>query len=82
MGEEAESRVSVWPILILTMMVYYGVAPFWVVALIGIWYFSLRYLEETGHLDNWNFDRVLGIILMARTNRGKSVLEYVSRNRK
>ena len=45
MGEEAESRVSVWPILILTMMVYYGVAPFWVVALIGIWYFSLRYLE-------------------------------------
>ena len=82
MGEEAESRVSGWPILILTMMVYYGVAPFWVVALIGIWYFSLRYLEETGHLDNWNFDRVLGIILMARTNRGKSVLEYVSRNRK
>ena len=82
MGEEAESRVSVWPILILTMMVYYSVAPFWLVALIGIWYFSLRYLEEAGHLERWNSDRVLGIILMARTNRGKSILEYVSRNRK
>lgn len=82
MGEEGESRISVWPILILTMMVYYSVAPFWIVALIGIWYFSLRYLEEAGHLERWNFDRVLGIILMARTSRGKSLLEYVSRNRK
>jgi|TARA_B100001250_G_scaffold2266_3_gene1992 membrane-associated protease RseP (regulator of RpoE activity) len=82
MDEEGERRVSVVPILILIMLVYYGVAPFWLVASIGIWYYSLNYLEESGHLDSWNFDRVLGIILMARTKRGKSLLEYVSRNRK
>jgi len=82
MDEEGGHRVSVIPILILIMLVYYGVAPFWLVASIGIWYYSLNYLEEGGHLDSWNFDRVLGIILMARTNRGKSLLEYVSRNRK
>ena len=82
MDEGGERRGSVIPILILIMLIYYGVAPFWLVASIGIWYYSLGYLEESGHLDSWNFDRVLGIILMARTNRGKSLLEYVSKNRK
>ena len=54
----------------------------WIIVIIATWYFGLVYLERIGVLDNWNATRVLGIILMIRTGRGKVALEQVSRPRK
>ena len=59
-----------------------GWLDLWIIVIIATWYFGLVYLERIGVLDNWNATRVLGIILMIRTGRGKVALEQVSRPRK
>jgi len=59
-----------------------GFAPIWAVGIIAAWYFGLLYLEQNGTLDRWNATRVLGMILMVRTGRGKVALEKMARPRR
>ena len=68
------------PVLLLLLLYLLGVPPF-VVGLIVAWYAILLYSENMGGLDRINATRVLGIILMLRTNRGKRVLDAISKNR-
>ncbi len=59
-----------------------GWLPIWAAGLLIGWYFSMRLLEDNGTLDRWNATRVLGIILMLRTGRGKVALETLARPRR
>ncbi len=54
----------------------------WSVLGIVVWYILLKRLEAQGILDQWDATRVLGIILMVRTNRGQKVLDAISKPRK
>ena len=50
---------------------------------IFLWYFLLRYWENSGKLDEWNASRVFfGMVLMIRTPKGKKTLEKISKPRK
>ena len=44
--------------------------------------FLIRILEKEGYLEKWNATKVLGFILMIRTNKGQKILEKISRPRK
>ena len=80
-----ERGLNLNQILFLGLLGWAGIrgwAPLWVIIVIACWYFSLVYLELNGTLDKWNATRVLGIILMLRTGRGKVALEQFSRPRK
>tara|TARA_S200000501_G_scaffold175183_2_gene164821 strand:+ start:1060 stop:2592 length:1533 start_codon:yes stop_codon:yes gene_type:complete len=44
--------------------------------------FFIRILEKEGYLERWNATKVLGFILMIRTNKGQKILETISRPRK
>ncbi len=80
-----ERGLNLNQILFLGLLGWAGIrgwAPLWVIIVIACWYFSLVYLEFNGTLDKWNATRVLGIILMLRTGRGKVALEQFSRPRK
>lgn len=69
-------------LLILVTAAMQGWAPVWAIGLLIGWYFGLIHLEENGTLDRWNATRLLGIILMLRTGRGKVALERLARPRK
>ena len=47
-----------------------------------LWYITILFLDRKGYLDEWNCSRVLGIILMIRTSKGKKVAEYMARPRR
>ena len=69
-----------WLILIATgMCLFYG-SYFIAVILLNL--FALNILEKKGFLDQWNATKVLGFILMIRTNRGQKILEKISQPRK
>ena len=82
MDGEAGGKIPVYPILILSIILVYGILPLWTIIALSGWYLLVLYLEDNGHLDRWNFERVLGIVLMIRTTRGRGFLEYISKNRK
>ncbi|DAC43911.1 MAG TPA: hypothetical protein HA315_02720 [Candidatus Thalassarchaeaceae archaeon] len=82
MDGEAGGKIPVYPILILSILLVYGILPLWTIIALSGWYLLVLYLEDNGHLDRWNFERVLGIVLMIRTTRGRGFLEYISKNRK
>ena len=82
MGREAGSKIPVYPILILSILLVYGILPLWAIIALSGWYLFVLYLEDYGYLDRWNFERVLGIVLMIRTSRGRGFLEYISKNRR
>ena len=82
MDGEAGVKISIYPILILSILLIYGILPLWAVVALSGWYLSLLYLEDYGYLEMWNLERVLGIVLMIRTSRGRVFLEYISKNRK
>ena len=80
-----ERGLSLNQILFVGLLAWAGVrgwAPIWALVLIAAWYFSLVYLEQTGTLDKWNATRVLGIILMLRTGKGKIALEQLAKPRR
>ena len=54
----------------------------WSILIIVGWYYLLKQLETNGTLDKWNASRVLGILLMIRTERGQKVLDFISKPRK
>ena len=47
-----------------------------------LWYISILFLDRTGYLERWNCTRVLGIILMIRTNKGKDTADFIARPRR
>ena len=77
MDGEAGVKIPIYPILILSILLLYGILPLWAVIALSGWYLSLLYLEEYGYLEMWNLERVLGIVLMIRTSRGRVFLEYI-----
>ena len=80
-----EPRLGLNQILFLAILAWIamrGFAPLWAVGIIAAWYFGLLYLEQNGTLDRWNATRVLGMILMVRTGRGKIALEKMARPRR
>jgi len=80
-----ERGLSLNQILFLGLLAWAGVrgwAPIWALAIITGWYFALVYLEQNGTLDRWNATRVLGIILMLRTGKGKIALEHLAKPRR
>ena len=81
MQEEGQSRSYLIPLLLLYLLYSLGM-PLWGVAVAGLWYFGLLYLEDSGSLDKLGVSRVLGIVLMIRTRHGQDVLEKISRNRR
>jgi len=82
MRREERGRVSfLLPMLLLYTLYLLG-APLFLLVLIGAWYVALVTLESMGSLDRMDATRLLGIILMLRTGRGRRVLDRISRNRR
>ena len=81
MQEERRSRSYLFPLLLLYLLYYLGM-PLWGVAVSGLWYIGLLYLEDNGSLDKLGVSRMLGIVLMIRTRHGQGLLEKISRNRR
>ena len=81
MSEEPRVRRSfLLPIVTLYLLYILGMPPL-LVFFLAFWYYALIYSEEMGYLDRFNATRVLGIILMLRTNRGKKALNFISRRK-
>ena len=47
-----------------------------------LWYISILFLDRNGYLEMWDCSRVLGIILMIRTNKGKETADFIARPRR
>ena len=47
-----------------------------------LWYISILFLDRNGYLERWDCSRVLGIILMIRTNKGKETADFIARPRR
>ena len=56
--------------------------PSWGVIIMIIWYTTLIILENNGILDKWDATRMLGFILMVRTNKGRIILDKLSKYRR
>jgi hypothetical protein len=56
--------------------------PIWGVIIMIIWYITLIILENNGILDEWDATRMLGFILMVRTNKGRIILDKLSKYRR
>jgi len=50
--------------------------------LILVWYVLLRIWEKNGVLDRWNASRVFGVVLMVRSSKGLTTLDYVAKPRR
>lgn len=53
----------------------------WAFGVLGLWVLILSQLERRGILDKWNATRVLGGLLMLRSNRGQDTIERVAKPR-
>ena len=78
--EEGTSRSRELIFIVIASII--AIQIHWSVLGIVVWYILLKRLEAQGILDQWDATRVLGIILMVRTNRGQKVLDTISKPRK
>ena len=69
-------------VLVLAALTLNGFLSPTVGILLTVWYIAIVYLDSVGILDRWNCTRVLGIILMIRTSKGKEVAESLARPRR
>tara|TARA_B100000214_G_scaffold158729_1_gene113938 strand:- start:1280 stop:2776 length:1497 start_codon:yes stop_codon:yes gene_type:complete len=53
----------------------------WAFGALGLWVLVLGQFERRGILDKWNATRVLGGLLMLRSNRGQETIEKVAKPR-
>ena len=51
MEGEGGVKIPIYPILIFTMLLIFGILPFWAVVALGGWYILALYLEESGFLE-------------------------------
>ena len=83
MQEEVDAGPSRYVRLIFLIIAgILAVQIHWSILIIVGWYYLLKQLETNGILDKWNASRVLGILLMIRTERGQKVLDFISKPRK
>ena len=80
-GEDASFTSHLLPMISIYFFYMLGL-PIWGVIIMIIWYTTLIYLENNGILDQWNATRMLGFILMIRTNKGRIFLDKLSKYRK
>ena len=80
-GEDASLMSHLLPMISIYFFYMLGL-PIWGVIIMIIWYTTLIYLENNGILDEWNATRMLGFILMIRTNKGRIILDKLSKYRK
>ena len=80
-GEDASLTSHLLPMISIYFFYMLGL-PIWGVIIMIIWYTTLIYLENNGILDEWNATRMLGFILMIRTNKGRIILDKLSKYRK
>lgn len=66
----------------IALLTLNGVFSVFIGFMLSMWYVSIIILEYRGVLDKWNSTRVLGLILMIRTNRGKKAAEWIARPRR
>nr|AIF05949.1 peptidase M50 [uncultured marine group II/III euryarchaeote KM3_189_C01] len=78
--EEGTSRSRELIFIVIASII--AIQIHWSVLGIVVWYILLKRLEAQGILDQWDATRVLGVILMVRTNRGQKVLDTISKPRK
>jgi Zn-dependent protease len=76
--EDVSLMKHLFPMISVYFLYILGL-PLWGVVIMIIWYTSLVYLENNGTLDDWNATRMLGFILMIRTNKGRVFLDKISR---
>ncbi|MEC7544920.1 MAG: hypothetical protein VYE51_05595, partial [Candidatus Thermoplasmatota archaeon] len=69
-----------WIFFVLSMIAIFSDNILLGVLILNI--FLIRILEKEGYLEKWNATKVLGFILMIRTNKGQKILEKISRPRK
>jgi len=79
-GDAGKSRYLRFMVLVIAGIL--AVQIHWSILLLVGWYFILKQMETNGMLDKWNASRVLGILLMVRTERGQRALEFISKPRK
>ena len=79
-GDAGKSRYLRFMILVIAGIL--AVQIHWSILLLVGWYFILKQMETNGMLDKWNASRVLGVLLMVRTERGQKALEFISKPRK
>jgi len=78
--EEGTSRSRELIFIVIASII--AIQIHWSVLGIVVWYLLLKRLEAQGTLDNWDATRVLGVVLMVRTNRGQKVLDAISKPQK
>ena len=78
--EEGTSRSRELIFIVIASII--AIQIHWSILGIVVWYILLKRLEAQGILDQWDATRVLGVILMVRTNRGQKVLDTISKPRK
>ncbi|MDP7312076.1 MAG: site-2 protease family protein [Candidatus Thalassarchaeaceae archaeon] len=79
-GGAGKSRYFRFMILVIAGIL--AVQIHWSILLLVGWYFILKQMETNGTLDKWNASRVLGVLLMIRTERGQRALDFISTPRK
>ena len=79
-AEETPSRFRELTFIVIACII--AIQIHWSILGIVVWYLLLKRLEAQGILDKWDATRVLGAILMVRTNRGQKILDKISKPRK
>ena len=79
--EESSMMSHLLPILSVYLFYMLGLPISGVIVMIT-WYSIIVYLEGNGKLDDWNATRMLGFVLMIRTNKGRTFLDKISKYRK
>ena len=69
-------------LILIFISAFLAVQWHWIFGALGLWVLILSQLERRGILDKWNATRVLGGLLMLRSNRGQDTIEKVATPRK
>ena len=69
-------------LILIFVSAFLAVQWHWAFGALGLWVLILSQLERRGVLDKWDATRVLGGLLMLRSNRGQGTIEKVARPRK
>ena len=69
-------------LILIFVSAFLAVQWHWAFGALGLWVLILSQLERRGVLDKWDATRVLGGLLMLRSNRGQGTIEKVAKPRK
>ena len=66
-------------LILIFVSAFLAVQWHWAFGALGLWVLILSQLERRGVLDKWDATRVLGGLLMLRSNRGQGTIEKVAK---